>query len=150
MPRYRGPYLITDRPSNSTIQIKTGTFANGLPRLEVHHWHNARPAFVGPGTPDATRPKLGRPARPDPTMVDSELTRRVTPKTNDEIPPNVCPPNQISQESQQTESAPNSNDVSEPSLEPAITNDFPTPDYADPTPPSPQTPTPAKPYMVRN
>ena len=61
MPRYFGPCLIVDRPTKSTIVVKTGKHPNGFDRLETHHWQNCRPAHVGPNTKLATRPPLGRP-----------------------------------------------------------------------------------------
>jgi len=35
-PTFEGPFMITDRPSSSTIQVQVGNFANGTPRLELH------------------------------------------------------------------------------------------------------------------
>ena len=107
MPKFTGPWLIVDRPSNSTIKIKTGTFADGSARLERVHWSNARPAYVGSDTPDAVRPKLGRPPKtplhipaPDdvltcpvvinseepPTEQTSEPVELSAPNSNDETP----------------------------------------------------------------
>ena len=60
-PKFFGPCLVVDRPSRSTITVKTGTYRNGKDKLETHHWQNARPAFVGPNTKVAERPTLGRP-----------------------------------------------------------------------------------------
>ena len=74
-PKYQGPLLIVDRPTNSTVKLKVGTYADGRDRIEEHHWVNCRPAYVGPDTPIATRPKLGRPpARPSSPTPLPELS----------------------------------------------------------------------------
>ena len=51
MPKFAGPFLIVNRPSRSTIEVKVGTYASGLDRIDTHHWNSCRPAFVGPNTP---------------------------------------------------------------------------------------------------
>ena len=78
-----------DRPTNSTIKIKVGTYADGRDRVEEHHWSNCRPAFVGPNTPMGQRPKLGRPttSRPAPTTVEPTLTPIISEPRIDEQNP---------------------------------------------------------------
>ena len=125
-PRYSGPFLILDRPSKSTIKIKTGTHPDGSVREEVQHWQNARPAYVGADIPDANRPKLGRPPKPCPSPAASPTTLSDVNNVVDELPA-------ISQEINQPESQqiepPNSNvepeippvSVPQPDIEPAGT-----------------------------
>ena len=62
-PRYHGPFLINKRIGDSTIEVKTGTYRDGSDRLELHSWHNAKPAFVDDESKVAERPKLGRPSK---------------------------------------------------------------------------------------
>ena len=38
--KYSGPHVIVDRPSTTTATIRTGYFANGRPRHEIHSWNN--------------------------------------------------------------------------------------------------------------
>ena len=71
-PKFFGPCLVVDRPSKSTITVKTGTYRNGKDKLETHHWQNARPAFVGPNTKIAERPTLGRPPASGPADVSGQ------------------------------------------------------------------------------
>ena len=62
--RYHGPFEINKRLGESTMEVRTGTFRSGEPRLEVHSWHNAKPANMAEGATVAERPKLGRPSKP--------------------------------------------------------------------------------------
>ena len=77
MPKYSGPFEIVSRPSDSTIQIKTGNFVSGKPKLELHTWARAKPAFMRPDAVVAERPKRGRPQKipatvsvPDPPSTE--------------------------------------------------------------------------------
>ena len=63
--KYHGPFEINKRLGESTIEVRTGTFKNGEPRLEIHSWHNAKPAYMSRNAVTAERPKLGRPAKID-------------------------------------------------------------------------------------
>ena len=60
---YIGPFPIISRPSNTTVRIRTGHTAQGVPREEVHHWNNLRIAYLRPDQVEGQRPKRGRPAR---------------------------------------------------------------------------------------
>ena len=71
--RFHGPYPINKRTGDSTIEVRTGTFKNGQPRLELHSWHNAKPACLSKDTAIAERPKLGRPSNSPPTVADSAV-----------------------------------------------------------------------------
>ena len=60
-----GPYLIKERLGKSCLRISTGDFVNGRPRTEVVHWKNCSPHIIPDSPdaiPDASKPKLGRPA----------------------------------------------------------------------------------------
>ena len=71
-PRFEGPYEIVSRPSRSQVQVRVGSFANGLPRLLTYHWSACKPAHMREGASEGTRPKLGRPSRPQspPAQLD--------------------------------------------------------------------------------
>ena len=79
-PRYSGPFLIVDRPSDSTIQIKTGNYVSGRARLELHSWARCKPAYLRSGAEEGSRPKLGRPSKidtsPDPSLVQTKQVNR--------------------------------------------------------------------------
>ena len=77
-PRWHGPYLINKRLGDSTIEVKTGTFKNKTPRLEIHSWNNAKPAYMGEDSVEAARPKLGRPPK---ISDDSEIDKNDSPAT---------------------------------------------------------------------
>ena len=59
--KFQGPFLIVQRPSNSTVVIHVGLTKSGEDRLECHHWENCRIAHMRPGAPIGRRPDLGRP-----------------------------------------------------------------------------------------
>ena len=59
-PKYEGPYKIISRPSRSQIQIRVGSYANGLPRLLTVHWSLCKPAHMREGAAEASRPNVGR------------------------------------------------------------------------------------------
>ena len=99
-PRYSGPFLIVDRPSDSTIQIKTGNYVSGRARLELHSWARCKPAYLRSGAEEGSRPKLGRPSKidtsPNPSLVQTKLTSTGADADNfaretetNEIPPPV-------------------------------------------------------------
>ena len=76
--RYHGPYPINKRIGDTTIEVRTGTFNSGEPRLEMHSWNNAKPAYLSSEAVIAERPKLGRPAKmkdtpPSPTTAQEQL-----------------------------------------------------------------------------
>ena len=77
MPLYSGPFEIVSRPSDSTIQIKTGNFVSGRPMLELHTWSRCKPAFMRADAPLGQRAKRGRPPKqpapaPDQVVLTSE------------------------------------------------------------------------------
>ena len=67
-PNYKGPYRILERPGDSTLKIRVGTYANGQPRHELVHWQNCKiPNFEDePITVD--RPALGRKPKESPPV----------------------------------------------------------------------------------
>ena len=80
-PRWEGPYLITSRPSRSTVEVRLGSFVDGSPRLQVYNWNTCKIAHLRPDMPDAARPKLGRPAirqaAPQQTSVTPKETENI-------------------------------------------------------------------------
>ena len=65
--RFEGPYPIVSRPSRSTVQLRLGSYANGVPRLQEYHWSSCKVAHLRDGASDGQRPNLGRPrTKPDP------------------------------------------------------------------------------------
>ena len=57
---YEGPFPIVERVGGSCIRVRVGSYADGRPRMELHHWANAKPAILAPETPVAERVALGR------------------------------------------------------------------------------------------
>ena len=69
--RFEGPYPIVSRPSRSTVQLRLGSYANGVPRLQEYHWSSCKVAHLRDGAPDGQRPNLGRPkTKPDPQQKE--------------------------------------------------------------------------------
>ena len=61
MPKYCGPFEVISRPSDSTVQVKTGNYVSGRPMVELHTWARCKPAFIREGAPLAERARRGRP-----------------------------------------------------------------------------------------
>ena len=40
--KFEGPFLITSRPSRSTVQVRVGSFVDGTPRLQVFNWSSCK------------------------------------------------------------------------------------------------------------
>ena len=59
-PRYEGPFKITEPIGNSCVRVRVGNFADGTPRLEVHHWENLKPSWIAPNSAPASKPNKGR------------------------------------------------------------------------------------------
>ena len=59
-PSYKGPYPIHKRPSDSTLLLNIGTYANGKPKLQLHHWDNCKPATFKDSSYSAEQPAVGR------------------------------------------------------------------------------------------
>ena len=57
---YEGPFPILERVGRSCIKVQVGLFADGTPRVETHHWENAKPAVLAEDQQPATKKKLGR------------------------------------------------------------------------------------------
>ena len=60
---YTGPHKIVDRPSDSTIKIKVGTFKSGVENIQLHHWSNAKPAALRSDYKEAEMAPRGRPSK---------------------------------------------------------------------------------------
>ena len=73
MQSYTGPHLIVDRPSQSTIKVKVGTFKSGVENIQFHHWSNAKPAEMRADAEEAVMKKRGRPAKVK-TVPDKPFT----------------------------------------------------------------------------
>ena len=67
---YTGPHPIVDRPSQSTVKVKVGTFKSGVDNVQLHHWSNLKPARLRVDAQEGQMPKRGRPAKqsPNPTV----------------------------------------------------------------------------------
>ena len=57
-PIFEGPYEIKERLGQSCLQLRTGSWTSGEPRMEVAHWNNCAPAPSS--IPAASRAKRGR------------------------------------------------------------------------------------------
>ena len=60
---YDGPYRILDRPSESTIKVRIGTFKSGAENVQFHHWSNAKPAKLREDAVEGTMKPRGRPPK---------------------------------------------------------------------------------------
>ena len=60
---YEGPFEIIEHIGKSCIRVRVGSFADGRPRYETHHWQNAKPAMLAPEDKLGERKPLGR--KPD-------------------------------------------------------------------------------------
>ena len=77
-----GPYVIKKK-NDTTIEVKTGTFKDGSDRVELHSRNNAKPAVMAEDAVVASRPKLGRPSKPD---AQTQLTSHtLNAKSNDDV-----------------------------------------------------------------
>ena len=62
-PRFEGPYLIVNRPSRSTIEVRIGSYVDGSPRLQTYNWNTCKIAHLREDAEPGQRPKLGRPPK---------------------------------------------------------------------------------------
>ena len=69
---YEGPFPILERVGKSCIKVQVGLFADGTPRVETHHWENAKPAVLADNQQPATKKKLGH--KPKPVTRDEPVT----------------------------------------------------------------------------
>ena len=53
-----------ERVGRSCIRVQVGLYADGTPRIETHHWENAKPAVLAENQEPATKKKLGRKPKP--------------------------------------------------------------------------------------
>ena len=91
MQSYVGPYRIVDRPSHSTIKVKVGVFKNGNENIQLHHWSNAKPAFLRENFNEAQMPVRGRPPKVSsplgsaPSSVEPDTTVASDRQTNTDV-----------------------------------------------------------------
>ena len=81
---YSGPHPIVDRPSQSTVRVKVGTFKTGVDNVQLHHWANLKPARLREDAVEGQMPVRGRPpkASPDPTSQVGSQNNTDQTKTN--------------------------------------------------------------------
>ena len=60
-PKFCGPFLITSRPSRSTVEVRVGSFADSSARLQKYHWSHCKIAHLREDASAAERPGPGRP-----------------------------------------------------------------------------------------
>ena len=77
---YEGPFPILERVGKSCIKVQVGLFADGTPRVETHHWENAKPAVLAEDQQPGTKKKLGR--KPKPASTDETVTDTTREHTN--------------------------------------------------------------------
>ena len=77
---YEGPFPILERVGRSCIKVQVGLFADGTPRVETHHWENAKPAVLAEDQQPGTKKKLGR--KPKPVNIDESGTNNTSEPTN--------------------------------------------------------------------
>ena len=69
-----------ERVGRSCIKVQVGLFADGTPRVETHHWENAKPAVLAEDQQPATKKKLGR--KPKPVTRDEPVINTAESGTN--------------------------------------------------------------------
>ena len=74
-PRFEGPYPIVSRPSRSTVKLRLGSYANGVPRLQEYHWSSCKVAHLRDGASDGQRPNLGRPRNKPDTLAEEPSSK---------------------------------------------------------------------------
>ena len=85
---YEGPFRIVERMGRSCVKLHVGSYVDGAPRYEIHHWENLKPAVLQDDQKEASRKKLGR--KPGPGMRDSLPTdKQSTSAPTKEIDQNV-------------------------------------------------------------
>ena len=87
--RFEGPYRIVSRPSRSQVEVRIGSYANGLARTATYHWSSCKIAHMREGAQVGQRPKLGRPSastRPPPPTDDSLLSQDVSVDARKPVP----------------------------------------------------------------
>ena len=92
---YEGPFPILERVGKSCIKVQVGLFADGTPRVETHHWENAKPAVLADDQQPATKKKLGRKPKSvnnEPITDTSEPTNITIVKTNNNRPKRTIRP----------------------------------------------------------
>ena len=71
---YTGPHKIVERPSDSTIKVKVGTFKSGLENIQLHHWQNAKPAVLREDFVEAEMVPRGRPPKKTTSPAEVQIT----------------------------------------------------------------------------
>ena len=83
--QFDGPFPIVSRQGTSCVEVRTAYYANGNPRLELHHWKNCKVAHFMDEPFEAEKAPLGRPStRPKLDQGSSEnVATRVYPNNVD-------------------------------------------------------------------
>ena len=71
-----------ERVGKSCIKVQVGLFADGTPRVETHHWENAKPAVLADDQQPATKKKLGRKPK---SVTNSPSEPTVEDNTNEPV-----------------------------------------------------------------
>ena len=70
--KFEGPFRIISRPSRTQVQVRVGSFVNGLPRLLTFNWSSCKVAHMRSEATEGSRPNIGRKRGPKPP--DDQLT----------------------------------------------------------------------------
>ena len=72
MPKYSGPLEVISRSSDSTLNVRTGTFVSGKAIIQLHTWARCKPAFMRDDAKLGVQARRGRPPRApsDPAEAD--------------------------------------------------------------------------------
>ena len=63
-----------------------GLYADGTPRIETHHWENAKPAVLADNQQEATKKKLGRKPKPAKGDTPLDINNTASMPNNDIVP----------------------------------------------------------------
>ena len=77
---YTGPHKIVDRPSDSTIKVKVGTFKSGVENIQLHHWQNAKPAMLREDFTEAQMVPRGRPSKKTSSPSEGQKPTEASPQ----------------------------------------------------------------------
>ena len=93
---YEGPFPIIERVGKACIRVRVGSYADGRPRTELHHWENAKPAVLSPSTVVAERGPLGRKPNVPSTTTETNNQMNLDNNNNERPKRNVRPPERYS------------------------------------------------------
>ena len=78
--RYEGPFEIISRPSRSQVEVRIGSYASGVPRLQTYNWESCKIAHLRADAKSASRPNLGR--KPKTPFVEKQSSTDATDLVN--------------------------------------------------------------------